>query len=82
MRCVRWVWHGPALALGTVLIVCVRGYQKFIRPLTPPMCRFQPGCSEYFILSVQKHGPVLGCARGAWRICRCNPWNRGGYDPP
>ncbi|MFO0821734.1 MAG: membrane protein insertion efficiency factor YidD [Gemmataceae bacterium] len=42
----------------------------------------QPGCSEYFILSVKKHGPIYGCAKGTWRICRCNPWTPGGWDPP
>jgi putative component of membrane protein insertase Oxa1/YidC/SpoIIIJ protein YidD len=31
---------------------------------------------------VKKYGPVVGAAKGAWRICRCNPWSRGGYDPP
>ncbi|MBY0456706.1 MAG: membrane protein insertion efficiency factor YidD [Gemmataceae bacterium] len=82
MTRLRWLWHGPALLLGGALVLGVRGYQKLIRPLLPPMCRFYPGCSEYFILSVKKHGPVLGCAKGAWRICRCNPWNKGGYDPP
>jgi len=46
------------------------------------MCKFVPGCSEYFIQSVKKHGPLYGCAKGTWRICRCNPWSRGGYDPP
>jgi putative membrane protein insertion efficiency factor len=82
MSRLRWLWRGPAVVAGAALILCVRGYQTFIRPRTPPMCRFQPGCSDYFILSVKKHGPVYGCAKGAWRICRCNPWTRGGYDPP
>jgi putative membrane protein insertion efficiency factor len=50
--------------------------------LPPDMCRFQPSCSEFFILAVKKHGPIYGCAKGAWRICRCNPWGGSGYDPP
>jgi putative membrane protein insertion efficiency factor len=79
---IRWLWLGPALAASAVMILCVRGYQKLIRPLLPPMCRFQPGCSEYFILAVKKHGPLYGCVKGAWRICRCNPWGGSGYDPP
>ena len=82
MRRLRWLWRGPALAVGGLMILCVRGYQKLVRPVLPPMCRFEPGCSEYFIGAVKKYGPVVGCARGAWRICRCNPWNKGGYDPP
>ncbi len=82
MKHLRWLWRGPGLALSGTMIFFVRGYQKLIRPLFPPMCRFYPGCSEYFILVVKKHGPIIGCAKGTWRICRCNPWNAGGYDPP
>ncbi len=69
-------------ALAELLVLGVRGYQLCIRPLLPPMCRFQPSCSEYFILAVRKYGPVRGAARGAWRICRCHPWSAGGFDPP
>ncbi len=82
MRYLRFLWHGPMWLFSAVLIGLVRGYQKCVRPLLPPMCRFEPGCSEYFVLAVKKHGPVFGCAKGAWRICRCNPWTAGGYDPP
>lgn len=65
-----------------VLITAVRGYQLMLRPILPAACRFQPSCSEYFILAVRKYGPISGAARGLWRICRCHPWNHGGYDPP
>ena len=82
MNRVRWLWHGPALAIGGMMILFVRAYQKTIRPLLPPMCRFEPGGSEYVILAVRKHGPVIGCAKGTWRICRCNPWGGSGDDPP
>ena len=64
------------------LIACVRGYQALLRPVLPTVCRFQPSCSEYFILAVQKYGPWHGALRGMGRICRCHPWHRGGYDPP
>ena len=82
MRRLRWLWRGPSLAVGGVLIVAVRTYQALMRPLLPPLCRFEPGCSEYFVQSVKKHGPVIGCARGVWRICRCNPFGPAGLDPP
>ncbi|MBY0514080.1 MAG: membrane protein insertion efficiency factor YidD [Gemmataceae bacterium] len=82
MSALRWVWKGPVVLVAAVLIVCVRLYQKLIRPVLPPMCKYEPGCSEYFILAVKKYGPVVGAAKGAWRICRCNPWSAGGYDPP
>jgi uncharacterized protein len=68
--------------LTWILVTGVRGYQVCIRPLLPPLCRFQPSCSEYFIQAVTKHGPIRGAAQGVWRICRCHPWSRGGYDPP
>jgi len=64
------------------LILLVRFYQVCLRPIFPSVCRFSPSCSEYFILAVQKHGPVRGALKGVGRICRCNPWTRGGYDPP
>lgn len=77
-----WLWRGPALALSAVVIALVRVYQWCIRPLLPPTCRFEPGCSEYMIGAVKKYGPIVGGAKGVWRICRCNPFSKGGYDPP
>ena len=78
----RWLYRGPALALTALITGFVRGYQYLIRPLLPPVCRFEPGCSEYMILACKKYGPVVGAAKGTWRICRCNPLFSGGYDPP
>ncbi|HYV36369.1 MAG TPA: membrane protein insertion efficiency factor YidD [Gemmataceae bacterium] len=60
----------------------VRLYQAVISPLMPKVCRYYPSCSEYFILAVHKHGPLRGACKGVWRVCRCNPFSRGGYDPP
>lgn len=57
-------------------------YQLIIGPLLPKVCRFYPSCSDYFCQAVKKHGPFKGTAKGVYRICRCNPWNPGGYDPP
>lgn len=82
MTAVRRILLIPFRLVSGLMILCVRGYQWLIRPLLPPMCKYHPGCSEYFILAVKKYGPVVGAAKGAWRICRCNPWSRGGYDPP
>jgi hypothetical protein len=78
----RWLWRGPALALSAVMVGLVRAYQWCIRPLLPPTCRFEPGCSEYMIGAVRKYGPLVGGAKGVWRVCRCNPFCKGGYDPP
>ncbi len=65
-----------------LLIGLVRLYQWLISPLLGQRCRFVPSCSEYFIESVRKYGVIRGSLRGIWRICRCHPWNPGGYDPP
>jgi putative membrane protein insertion efficiency factor len=72
----------PGRLLGNVLVAGVRCYQVCLRPVLPSVCRFQPSCSEYFIGAVRKYGPVRGTCKGVYRICRCNPWNPGGYDPP
>ena len=69
--------------VATFLIAGVRCYQLLLRPLMPAsICRFHPSCSEYFIEAVRKYGPLGGGWRGVKRICRCNPWHQGGYDPP
>jgi hypothetical protein len=65
-----------------ILIAMVRLYQHTLGPIFGGHCRFHPSCSVYFIEAVQKYGAIHGAARGIWRICRCNPWNPGGYDPP
>jgi uncharacterized protein len=74
----RIIFNLPA----TVLIRCVRCYQRAISPLLGPTCRFQPTCSEYMIGAIRKHGTIRGGLRGIWRILRCHPFTRGGYDPP
>lgn len=44
-------------------------------------CRFNPTCSQYGVDAISKHGLIKGGAMTAWRILRCNPWNKGGHDP-
>ena len=56
-------------------------YRKFISPLKPPCCRFTPTCSAYAIEAFQKRGFFAGLILTIWRILRCNPFGRGGYDP-
>jgi uncharacterized protein len=78
----RVLWSGPRWLMSSLIVLFVRLYQRLIRPLLPPTCRFTPGCSEYMILAVRKYGPIRGGWKGICRICRCHPWNPGGYDPP
>ena len=75
-------WASVSFVLKAFLVGGVRAYQILLRPLLPAVCRFTPSCSEYFILAVHKHGPLKGACKGVWRICRCNPFNRGGEDLP
>jgi putative membrane protein insertion efficiency factor len=44
-------------------------------------CRFQPTCSEYATLAIAEHGAVRGLWLGLWRLLRCHPLSRGGWDP-
>jgi uncharacterized protein len=67
--------------MKTILIIIIKTYQKIISPLFPPSCRFYPSCSEYGIEAITKHGAIKGGIMTAWRILRCNPLNKGGYDP-
>jgi uncharacterized protein len=75
---VRTILTIPSL----LLIALVRVYQISLSPIVGQQCRFYPTCSVYFIESVRKYGAIWGSLRGIWRICRCQPWNPGGYDPP
>ncbi len=66
---------------SAVLIGMVRAYQAALSPVIGRQCRFQPTCSQYFIESVRVRGPLRGAVLGLWRILRCHPFSRGGYDP-
>lgn len=64
-----------------ILIVLIKFYRKYISPLKTPCCRFYPSCSQYALDAVEKYGALKGSALAVWRILRCNPFNKGGYDP-
>lgn len=56
-------------------------YQRRVSPLLPPACRFHPSCSDYCAESIRRHGLGRGLLLGAWRLLRCQPFSRGGFDP-
>jgi putative membrane protein insertion efficiency factor len=62
-------------------------YAYVLRPLWPGgagpgrHCRFEPSCARYALDAVRLRGPIVGPGLAVWRVCRCNPWNDGGYDP-
>jgi uncharacterized protein len=45
------------------------------------VCKYEPTCSHYAEQAIRAHGPVRGMLMAGWRVLRCNPWSRGGYDP-
>jgi len=72
-----------------IAIKIIKLYQKtlsfdhgFFRFMYPHgFCRFKPTCSEYAINALEKHGFIRGGLMAFWRVLRCNPWNKGGWDP-
>ena len=76
--------HPDKLKSGSVVGFCIgliRFYRYYISPCFPPCCRFRPTCSAYAISALQIHGLLKGSLLTIWRILRCNPFFKGGYDP-
>ena len=64
-----------------LLLRIVSFYQKAISPLTPATCRFQPTCSEYARVAIDRHGALRGGGLALRRLLRCHPFGSHGYDP-
>lgn len=64
-----------------LLLSLIRFYRRHISPHLPPMCRYYPTCSCYAIEAIETHGALRGTLLAVWRVLRCNPLSRGGYDP-
>ena len=75
--------------LKKLALKLIRLYQKWLsfdqgillKKLGIHVCRFEPYCSEYTYQAIEKYGLLKGIAYGSWRILRCNPFSKGGYDP-
>ncbi|MGC9454132.1 MAG: membrane protein insertion efficiency factor YidD [Phycisphaerae bacterium] len=67
----------PRLAL----IATVYAYRLMLGPVLGGRCRFLPTCSEYAIEALRRHGAVRGSLLTVWRLLRCHPFSKGGYDP-
>lgn len=63
------------------LIALIRYYQRTISPHSGASCRYLPTCSQYAVEAIETHGAFKGILLSAWRILRCNPFSKGGYDP-
>lgn len=64
-----------------ILIFLVRFYQRAISPTKAPCCRFYPTCSAYMVEAIEVHGAIKGTFLGIFRLLRCSPLCKGGYDP-
>ena len=67
--------------MRVLALVPLRFYKRFLSPLLPPMCRFEPTCSIYMMQAIEKHGTLRGTWLGLRRLARCHPFNPGGWDP-
>ena len=67
--------------IARAMIGAIRWYQRFISPLLDHNCRFVPTCSQYAIQALQVHGALKGTLLSVWRILRCNPFGKFGFDP-
>jgi len=63
------------------LLKSIKFYQKYISGLKSTKCPYFPSCSQYGYEAIEKYGPIKGSFLAVWRILRCNPFSKGGYDP-
>ncbi len=75
----------PRRIAVAALTAPIRFYRRFLSPLFPPACRFQPTCSQYALEAIEIHGPLKGLGLALRRLSRCHPltWLGGssGFDP-
>ncbi|MBI2447192.1 MAG: membrane protein insertion efficiency factor YidD [Candidatus Omnitrophica bacterium] len=63
------------------VLILIKFYKTGISPYRLPSCRFHPSCSSYLLESVEQYGCITGITKGLWRLLRCHPFSKGGYDP-
>ncbi len=70
------------MGMRILLIKMIRFYQKYLSALKGrSTCKYTPTCSQYAVEAIEKYGAFKGGLMGLWRILRCNPFSKGGYDP-
>jgi uncharacterized protein len=67
--------------MRTLTLFFLRLYKRFISPLLPPACRFEPTCSVYAMQAIEKYGFIRGSWLAFKRLLRCQPFHPGGWDP-
>jgi hypothetical protein len=68
-------------ALREAAVTPLLVYQRVISPVLGPRCRFEPSCSRYAVQAIREYGILRGFVLAAWRVARCHPLSRGGFDP-
>lgn len=68
-------------AARRAVVAPIRLYQRFISPLLPRRCKYEPTCSHYAAQAIDRYGILRGLVLATWRLLRCNPFSHGGYDP-
>jgi putative membrane protein insertion efficiency factor len=68
--------------IARFLILLIRVYQRTLSPLLGNVCRFEPSCSRYAAACLATHGALRGTLLSVVRVCKCNPFHPGGFDPP
>ena len=68
--------------MKNLILQLIRFYRRHLSGLKrAPTCRYIPTCSQYAIEAIEKYGVCKGGALALWRVLRCNPFCKGGYDP-
>ena len=67
--------------MKVVMVKGIKLYKTYLSPLKTVKCPYFPSCSDYALEAIMKHGPLKGGLLASWRILRCNPFSKGGYDP-
>jgi putative membrane protein insertion efficiency factor len=67
--------------LRRIALFPIRVYQRLFSPMLGARCRYYPSCSEYAAQAIERFGILRGVVLAGWRLLRCNPWSRGGFDP-
>ena len=67
--------------VNQILLFLIKLYQRTLSPLLGRRCRFEPSCSEYSRVAVARFGSARGGVLALWRLARCQPLCRGGFDP-
>ena len=81
-RCSSNTAEKPRCAMKRALLWGIQFYRSAISPYKGgPRCRYTPTCSQYAQTAIERYGAVKGARLAAWRVLRCNPFSKGGYDP-